>query len=115
MLFRSLASDSWGPRPPDLTARDDRFHDGYLVTAEVGSFEPNAFGLFDMCGNVAEWTNGVYGDYGKRKTIRGGSWRDLPQDAGSADRFGYHAFQKVYNVGFRVVMEDEKELDVASR
>ena len=105
--LRRLASESWGPQPPDLAARDSRFDDGHLVTADVGKFAPNAFGLYDMCGNVAEWTLGQYGERGDRRTVRGGSWRDLPQDAHVSDRFGYHPYQKVFNVGFRVVVEDD--------
>ena len=77
--LRRLATDSWNPKPPDLVARDDRFDDGYLVTAKVGSFAANPFGLYDMHGNVAEWTTGRYGKAGERRTVRGGSWRDLPQ------------------------------------
>ena len=73
--LRKLAADSWGPLPPDLVARDDRFDDGFLVTAAVGSFAPNPFGLYDMHGNVAEWTLGRYEVQDDRRTVRGGSWR----------------------------------------
>ena len=86
-----------------------------LVTADVGSFAPNPFGLYDMCGNVAEWTRGTYGKRGQRRTVRGGSWRDLPQDAGASECFGYYPYQKVFNVGFRVVVEDDDGPVVASR
>ena len=105
--LRRLATESWRPRPPDLAARDDRFDDGHLVTADVGSFRPNSFGLYDMHGNVAEWTSGPYGEQGERRTVRGGSWRDLPQDAHVSDRFGYYPYQKVFNVGFRVAVEED--------
>jgi hypothetical protein len=101
--LRRLSRDSWNPKPPDLVDRDDRFDDGHLVTAPVGSFAPNPFGLYDMHGNVAEWTLGEYGDRGKRKPVRGGSWRDLPSDSQRTSRFGYLPYQKVFNVGFRVV------------
>jgi formylglycine-generating enzyme required for sulfatase activity len=37
--------------------------------------------------------------------VRGGSWRDRPYRATSSFRLGYEPFQKVYNVGFRVVCE----------
>ena len=113
--LRRLATESWGPRPPDLAARDDRFEDGHLVTAEVGSFSPNPFGLYDMHGNVAEWTLGRYGANAERRTVRGGSWRDLPTDADAAERFGYRPYQKVFHVGFRVVCEDGEPPNVASR
>ncbi len=36
--LRRLATESWTPQPPDLVARDDRYNDGFLVTAPVGSF-----------------------------------------------------------------------------
>jgi formylglycine-generating enzyme required for sulfatase activity len=110
--LRQLAADSWGPKPPDLAARDDRFDDGHLVTAPVGSFTANPFGLYDMHGNVAEWTQGQYES--KRRAVRGGSWRDLPAEARASERFGYQPFQRVFNVGFRVVCEDDHLADADS-
>ena len=86
-------------------ARDDRVDDGQLVTAAVGSFAANPFGLHDMHGNVAEWTAGYYGSQNDRRTVRGGSWRDLPNDAGARERYGYRPYQKVFHVGFRVVCD----------
>ena len=113
--LRLLAADSWGPKPPDLAARDDRFDDGHLVTAEVGSFDPNPFGLYDVHGNAAEWTLGRYGEGAQRRAVRGGSWRDLPVDSRASERFGYRPYQKVFHVGFRVVCEVDKPPSVASR
>ena len=111
--LRLLAADSWGPKPPDLAARDDRFEDGHLVTAKVGSFRTNPFGLYDMHGNVAEWTCGRY--EGQRRAVRGGSWRDLPGEAHASERVGYQPFQKVVDVGFRIVCEDDQLAEVTSR
>jgi len=74
--------------------------DGGLTTVKVGTYEPNEFGLYDMAGNVAEWTVTAYDessyvfthdlnpDYKynalptdpavmKRKVVRGGSWKDI--------------------------------------
>ena len=74
--------------------------DGYLITAKVASFPPNEYGLYDMAGNVAEWTSSAYHDANysfvhdmnpsyeynaktsdpevmRRKVIRGGSWKDV--------------------------------------
>ena len=72
-----------------------------------------------MHGNVWEWTRSDYAPYpyddsdGRNepgytstKTIRGGSWRDHPKRCRSAFRLIYPAWQKVYNVGFRVVIEN---------
>ncbi len=93
-----------------------RFQDGYSVTAEVGSLRPNAWGLYDMHGNAAEWTMSRYVDYpyrdadGRndpdaedRRVVRGGSFFDPPRRSRSAYRVAYHPWQRVFNVGFRVV------------
>ncbi len=80
--------------------RGNYIDDGALVTNKVGSYNANEFGLYDMAGNVAEWTSSAYDesaymfihdmnpDYKynarpdeapvmKRKVIRGGSWKDI--------------------------------------
>jgi len=97
------------------------------VTANVGSYKPNAWGLHDMHGNVWEWTRSTYrpylyrpndsrNDIGNtgRKVVRGGSWHDRPKRCRSAFRLSYPAWQKVYNVGFRVVVEPRQTLAAAT-
>ncbi len=86
-------------------------------TTDVGSFPPNAFGLYDMHGNVWEWCFDDYIDSysdapkdgsaltgrSKFKVLRGGSWLSNPIGCRSADR--NHDF-RVFNygaLGFRVV------------
>jgi len=102
---------------PPWRPADTRFDDGWRVSAPVGAFEPNPWGLFDMHGNVAEWTRSTYrpyplaagdsqGDRIGRKTVRGGSWLDRPRRARSAFRIHYEPSQAVHDVGFRVVCED---------
>lgn len=96
---------------------DRRFDDGGCVTMPPGSRRPNAFGLCDMHGNVAEWTLSLYRPYpydeqdGRndlsapgQRVVRGGSFLDRPERCRSAARYGYPAWQKVHNVGFRVVV-----------
>ena len=83
----------------------------------IGSYKANPWGLHDMHGNVAEWTLSSYKPYpyeedGRNsnvalgeKVIRGGSFYDRPERCRSAFRLSYPAWQKVFNVGFRVVAE----------
>jgi len=112
----------------NLTRRDspqwipsiDRINDGNIVTGDVGRYTPNAWGLYDMHGNVAEWTRTAYRPYpydtgdgrddprtAGTKAVRGGSFYDRPKRARSAFRQNYPPWQQIFNVGFRVVMEVE--------
>ncbi len=100
---------------PDWMLRVADVDDKHMVTAPVGSYYPNAWGLHDMHGNVAEWTRSEYRSYADgsplgepgRKVVRGGSWNDRPHRCTAGFRWAYADWQPVYNVGIRVVAELE--------
>jgi len=82
---------------------------------EVGSFPPNAWGLYDMHGNVREWCSDWFGSYssgrqtnpqgassGDTHVIRNGSWVDLPEDVRSAKRQWMPPYYTDLDLGFRV-------------
>jgi len=94
------------------------FDDGYVFLAPVRSFKPNAWGLHDVTGNVAEWCEDAYvRDYpadgadesaatnGTARVIRGGSWLDPPDLYRMAKRFGFAPQGRRDFIGFRVVMK----------
>ncbi|MDG1189302.1 MAG: SUMF1/EgtB/PvdO family nonheme iron enzyme [Flavobacteriales bacterium] len=101
--------------------------DGGIKTVKVASYNPNNFGLYDMAGNVSEWTSNAYDESAfnfshdmnmdfnydaqdsdpqilKRKVIRGGSWKDISHfiQVGTRD-YEFQDTAKSY-IGFRNVI-----------
>ncbi len=102
----------------DFIPRVKGVNDKYMIAGNGGHYKPNPWGVHDMIGNVKEWTRSDYASYpyvnddgrnackgGTKKVVRGGSWRDRPKNATSSFRDYYASYQKVYNVGFRIVAE----------
>ena len=100
--------------------------DGNLITSKAGLYSANSNGLYDMAGNVAEWTSTVYTEAGvdamndinpqlkynaaledpyrlKKKSVRGGSWKDPESYIRSAWRSYEYQNQPRSYIGFRCV------------
>ena len=86
-------------------------------TTSVGSYAPNAWGLYDMHGNVWEWCRDWYGGYlggsvtdpqgpssGSLRVFRGGFWYGYAGDCRSARRSNYYPSYWYNFIGFRVVL-----------
>ena len=106
--------------------RGNYIADGGLTTVIVGHYPPNDWGLYDMAGNVAEWTNSAFDPISynftwdmnpnytynakdsdppimKRKVVRGGSWKDPEKFIQSVSRtYEYQNETRSY-IGFRCV------------
>ena len=128
----------WGWANPDACKRasvaDKRFNaefatpggyfpctDGFPFEAPVRRFAPNPFGIYDMIGNVWEWTSDCYnpsyvgapsdgtpwqsGDCTKR-VLRGGSWETNPWKVGPAWRAGVNTSARLRTIGFRAARSD---------
>jgi len=103
----------------DYIPRVEEFDDKQFLVSGTKQYQPNAWGVYDMHGNVAEWTRSDYVSYpyqtnqsnsmdtSTTKVVRGGSFFDRPYRATSSYRLGYEPWQGVFNVGFRIVIEEQ--------
>lgn len=137
---RAGVNENKYPWEGDLTMSDDKgcfyanfkpqegnyVKDGHLITSRVGTYAPNDFGLYDMAGNVSEWTSTAFTEsvgrlqndlnpqyrYDaakedpykmKRKIVRGGSWKDVAHNIRSDLRMWEYQNEQRSYIGFRCV------------
>lgn len=100
--------------------------DGNLIPARVATYSPNRFGIYDLAGNVSEWTSTAYIESGpkvmndvnpqykydaakedpysvKKKVVKGGSWKDIGRNIRADLREGEYQNQPRSYIGFRCV------------
>ncbi|WP_346840054.1 formylglycine-generating enzyme family protein [Microbulbifer sp. SAOS-129_SWC] len=108
---------------PDLKSETTSCNDGHAFSAPVGNYEPNAFGLHDIVGNVSEWTEDcwheTYQDAPsdgrsweasakaecRGRVLRGGDFMSPTAQLRSANRTWIPESFRTYHVGFRVALE----------
>jgi formylglycine-generating enzyme required for sulfatase activity len=88
------------------------WNDGFPAAAPVGSFLPNAFGLYDVCGNVAEWCHDCCAKYGSQppdvssfesrfRVCRGGNWTTVAPACRSSVRYIFDPENSHATIGLR--------------
>ena len=98
LLDESTRKNSWqGERVP--------FDDGYVLHAPVGSYRANAFGMYDMLGNVAEFCRDRFASAGERIVVRGGCCSESALAARAAARIGGRPDSRGFSFGLRAARE----------
>ncbi len=75
----------------------------------VSGYPPNAFGLYQMQGNVWEWTSACIDPACRNRALRGGSFESVPGELRAANRFGLAAAKRRDDVGLRVARDLESD------
>jgi serine/threonine protein kinase len=82
------------------------YQDGFSHTAQVGRFQPNAFGMYDLAGNVAEWVEDWFNAEQQERTIRGGAFIHVSRnELLSSFRWHMKPAEAADYVGFRIAID----------
>ena len=82
------------------------YQDGFSHTAQVGRFQPNAFGMYDLAGNVAEWVEDWFNAEQQERTIRGGAFIHVfRNELLSSFRWHMKPAEAADYVGFRIAID----------
>ncbi len=84
--------------------KDRSVNDGNMLMTAPGQYEASPWGLYDINGNVAEWTNTPA--TGQTYVVKGGSWYDRAKKVTVADSREFLPWHEVWNVGFRPIILD---------
>ena len=109
----------WGDEPNAQLAQVERRWRGHMPTAPVATFAANSFGVYDVIGNVWEWTSTTYrpyerrqfGDGKERKVLRGGDWYVHIDEISLFTRYALEqSVRGLFDgaIGFRCVLEESQ-------
>jgi formylglycine-generating enzyme required for sulfatase activity len=105
--------DFYGGKPTNQLRSDQANIVGKARTCEVGSYEPNRLGLYDMHGNVWEWCEDVFDakdpTLASLRAIRGGCWVDGPENCRAAVRHGTEKSLRSHYFGLRLARVPSSE------
>jgi formylglycine-generating enzyme required for sulfatase activity len=119
-VLTNAADEAW-KRRTEFRWAFNACDDDYPFTAPVGSFQRNAFGLYDMIGNAWEWVEDCYvggyegapdngsarsSDNCEQRGLRGAGWLSSPTDTRLSARGKNDPKGRYYSVGFRVVRDE---------
>ena len=111
-------TDSWFPYF-NFIPKIETVDDGNMLQVASNTYKSNPFGLYGMHGNIAEWTRSYYLPYpyinnsdatSDYKVVRGGSYIERPKYSTAFYRKAYYPWQRVFNVGFRVIIEEPEDM-----